>query len=90
MLVVGIWFALLGVVLVLGYFYYRDRKESKNIVNEKITIATKKKDSDNSYTIVIKEDGSVQVIFEDDEANKRVFSGMSGPSASYKRGVGKR
>jgi hypothetical protein len=89
MLVVGIWFALLGVVLVLGYFYYRDRKASKNIVNKKITMATEKRDSDNSYTLVIKEDGSLQVIFEDDEASKRLPSGMSGFSASYKRSIGK-
>ena len=89
MLVVGIWFTLLGVVLVLGYFYYRDRKASKSIVNDKITPSTEKRDSDNSYTIVIKEDGSVQVMFKDDETGERLPSGRSGPSASYRLGVGK-
>lgn len=96
MLIVGIWFALLGVVMILGYFYYRDRKANKNIVSEKIAITIEKRDSDNSYrdsdnsyAIVIKEDSSVQVMFKEDEASKKIPSRMSGPSASYKRGVGK-
>ena len=89
MLIVGVWFALLGVVIVLGYFYYRDRKASKNIVCEKIAITTEKRGSDSNYTIVIKEDSSVQVMYRDDEASKKLLSGMSGPSASYKRGVRK-
>ena len=89
MLVVGVWFALLGVVLVLFYFYYRDRKARRNIVKEKVKPSTEKRASDKSYTIVIREDGSVQVMFGDGEAGERLPSGTSGASASYGRGAGK-
>ena len=87
MLVVGVWFALLITVIVLLYFYRRDRKARKNIVKEKIKPSTEKRDSDKSYTIVIKEDGSAQLMFGDGEAGERLPSGR--PGASDYSGTGK-
>jgi ribosomal protein L40E len=87
MLVVGVWFALLIILLVLLYFYRRDRKARKAIVKETVKPSTEKRDSDKSYTIVVKEDGSVQVMFGDGEAGARLPSGKA--VASNYRGTGK-
>ena len=75
------WFTILIIVLVLMYSYYRDRKARKTTVKEKIKSPTGKRGSDKSYTIVIKEDGSAQVLFGDGEAGERPPSGRPGASA---------
>ena len=87
MLIVGVWFALLGVVLVLLYFYRRDRKARKMEVEEKVKPLEEKRDSDRSYTIVIGQDGSVRVLFTDSEAGERLPSGR--PVASAYGGTGR-
>lgn len=80
---VAIWFTLLAVVLVLLYFYQRDRKARRTIVKEKVKQAEEKTDSGKGYTVVINEDGSVQVVFGDGEAGERLPSGTATASASY-------
>ena len=78
------WFAILIVVLVLIYMYFRDRKACKKPVLEKIEIATEKT-SDRSYTIVVEEDGSVQVFLEDGQSGGKLPSGRPRTSA-YSKG----
>ena len=85
---VVLWFTLLAVVLVLLYFYYRDRKARRNVVREKVKRIEEKTDSGRGYTVVINEDGSVQVVFEEGESGERLPSGKETASASY-RGAGK-
>ena len=78
------WFAILIVVLVLIYMYFRDRKACKKPVLEKIEPATEKT-SDRSYTIVVEEDGSVQVFLEDGQSGGKLPSGRPRTSA-YSKG----
>jgi len=87
LLLVGVWFTLLSIVLVLLYFYRRDRRARKKKVEEKNAPSTEKRDSGKSYTIVIKQDGSVQVMFGDGKAGESPPSGRLGVSAY--RGTGK-
>ncbi|MBN1243996.1 zinc ribbon domain-containing protein [Candidatus Bathyarchaeota archaeon] len=88
MLTVGIWITILVIVLVLTYFYRRDQKERKTKVEEKLKPVEEKKDSGKGYILMIKENGSLQVIFKDGEAGERLTSGRAKISASY-RGTGK-
>ena len=74
-LTVGIWIALLVIVLVLTYFYRRDQKERKKKAEEKVAQFEEKKDAAKGYTIVIKENGSLKVLFEDGKAGERATSG---------------
>ena len=83
-----LWFTGLGVVLVLIYFFLRDRKARRTIVKEEVKRVEEKTDSGRGYAVVINEDGSVQVVFEEGEAGKRLPSGRTNASASY-RGAGK-
>jgi hypothetical protein len=88
MLAVGAWFTVLAIVLVLLYFRYRDLKTRRNKVGKKVKPTEEKTASDKSYTIVINEDGSVQVVFTDGESGETFPSGKLGVVASY-RGAGK-
>lgn len=83
-----LWFTGLGIVLVLAYSYFRDRKARKTTVKEKVKRVEAKTDSGRGYTVVINEDGSVQVVFEEGESGERLPSGRGTASASY-RGAGK-
>jgi hypothetical protein len=80
-LAVAAWFIGLIVVLVLLYFYYRDRKVRKTPVTDKVVPSAGKRGSDKSYTIVFKEDGSVQVLFDDGVPGKKPSSGRPVASA---------
>jgi len=90
-----VWFAILIIVLVLTYFYWRDLKERRKKSEEKVKQLKEKKDSGGGYTnsgkgytVVIKEDGSLQVLFEDGKTGERPSSGRPKGFASY-RGTGK-
>ncbi len=83
-----LWFIGLGIVLVLVYFFLRDRKARKPLVKDEVKGVEEKTDSGRGYTVVINEDGSVQVVFEEGESGKRLPSGMAKASAAY-RGAGK-
>jgi len=83
-LTVIVWFASLIILLVLIYFYRLDRKASKTKSEEKVNRIEEIKDSGKGYAILIKEDGSLQVVFRDGEVGERLLSGRAEPSASYR------
>jgi ribosomal protein L40E len=72
---VVVWFASLIILLVLVYFYWRDRKARKTKVKEKVKRVEDTKDSGKDYTILIREDGSFQVVFRDGEAGEKLSRG---------------
>lgn len=83
-----VWFTVLFVLLVLIYFYWRDRKARKTKGEEKVKPAEEAKDSGRSYAIVIKDDGSLRLVFKEGEVGERLPDVRTAVSASYK-GAGK-
>jgi hypothetical protein len=88
-LTVVVWIAILVFVLIASYFYWRDQKELKKKNEERLKQLKEKKDSGKVITIIINEDGSAQIIFEDAKPGEKppVASGRK-ITASYK-GIGK-
>ena len=56
--------------MVLTYFYRRDQKEQKEKAEEKAKLLENKTDKGLGYAITIKENGSVQVFFENSKLNE--------------------
>jgi hypothetical protein len=71
---VAVWFASLLLLLVLIYFYRRDQSARKTKVKQKVKRIEDTKDSGKDYTILIKEDGSFQVVFRNGEEGEKLPS----------------
>ena len=71
--------------MVLTYFYRRDQKEQKKKTEEKVKQLENKTDRGIGYAIVIKENGSVQVLFEDGKVAQKPASGRTEDFVSYRR-----